>query len=182
MTNAARVFLANIWIASITCTLSAQTGQVDSGHEQTPFTENDERFQQSFCVPPDVVKLLLRTKEVKSALQFVNDRARENGANLFRGVTVHLSASDEDDLLVVGNAPITGADNGWFWLVRSIHGHSQIVLFAGANSLELLGSRTHGLRDVRSRWSSPAETRTSVYRFDGERFALSKEQWTENRH
>jgi len=77
---------------------------------------------------------------------------------------------------------MSGADEGWFWLLRSVHKNPKIVLFATGNSLDLMESRTLGYRDIRSVWSSASDTHQTVYHFDGNEYKLWTEKWTENHH
>ena len=49
-----------------------------------------------------------------------------------------------------------------------------MVLFSGADSLELMDSKTHGYKDIRSTWSSSSETETTVYHWDGSDYVISK--------
>jgi hypothetical protein len=146
------------------------------------FTEPDKRFQDSPPVPTAVVNLLLATREAKGALEYVRDPERKNVARLFRGVEVRLGKTKDADLIVLGIPPMRGADNAWFWIVRSPYRSPTVALFRGGDSLELLSSRTNGYRDVRSRGSSAAgDERESVFAFDGRKYKLRKETWTRNR-
>jgi hypothetical protein len=124
--------------------------------------------------PPSdaVLNALLTTEQAKSAADLLKNRNHEELRGLFRVVDVRLSdSSAEADEVVVGKSPMSGADCDWFWLVRAESGHSEVILFACGNSLELLEKRTSGYRDVRTTWSSAAGyTLTDVYRFDGSRY------------
>lgn len=142
------------------------------------FTESDERFQHSSRVSDEVVELLLMTRAAKGALEYANRTGHKDVRHLFRGVEVHLGDDLHPDLLVLGIPPMRGADNAWFWLVRSPQEHPELVLFAGGDSLELLSSRTNGYRDIRSRWSSAAgDTRVSIFKFDGKTYKLRTKTW-----
>ena len=143
--------------------------------EQKLFLE-EKPLQNPAALSPGVLNALLRTKQARLGLQFATDVEEKNPAQLFRGAEVHLGGPDEVDLVVIGIPPMTGADNGWFWVVRP-HNHPKVVLFAGGNSLEIMDSRTNGLRDIRSDWSSPNETRHTVYHFDGKAYKIWKEKW-----
>jgi len=161
--------------------LAAQAQKTSARSDPTTFTEPDGRFQHSVPVSADVLKVLLETEEAKGGLGFASDSDRKNPAGLFRAVEIHLAEPDETDLVVLGMPPMRGADNAWFWLVRSARTNPKVLLFAGGDSLELLSSRTNGYRDIRGRWSSLSDTRTSVYHFDGKKYRVWKEKWTRNR-
>jgi hypothetical protein len=155
-------------------------GQKGPISEQTFFTE-DEPLQQPVTLSSDVLRVLLKTKQAKVGLEDANDSARENPARMFRAAGVHLSGSEKAGLVVIGIPPMRGADNCWFWIVRSTRRGPKVVLFAGGYSLELLRGKTNGFRNIRSTWSSPSETEESTYRFDGQRYKLWKRTYRPNR-
>ena len=74
---------------------------------------------------------------------------------------------------------MTGADNDWFWVVRSPRHNPSVVLFSGGDYLQLLNSGTNGLRDIRRLFSTASETRETIYKFDGTRYKIAKDKWTE---
>lgn len=76
---------------------------------------------------------------------------------------------------------MSGADNDWFWIVRSPLKQPKVILWCGGNSLELLDSKSGGYRDVRCTWSSASERVTRSYRYVKGRYRLRRERWTENR-
>jgi len=158
----------------------AQDKKAHATHEQTRFVEGDP-LQQAVGLSANVLKVLLETEEGKQGLAFANDSQQKNAARLFQAREIHLSGPDEVDLIVVGIPPMTGADNGWFWLVRSANKNPQVVLFSGGNTLELMGSKTLGYRDIRSVFSTASETRKAIYHFDGKQYKLWNDKWTKNR-
>ena len=143
---------------------------------QTTFRE-DEPFQHPAPLTNPTLKVLLETEQA----QQVYDPERDHPEQLFRAAEVHLCRPDEVDLIVIGIPPMSGAENGWIWLVRSARKSPQVVLFAGGNSLQLMNSRTAGCRDVRSVFSTASETRNTTYHFDGKDYKVWTEKWMENR-
>ncbi len=85
-----------------------------------------------------------------------------------------MNSADQVDLVVIGVAPMKGADAGWFWIVRSARKDPQVVLFGGGDSLEVLDNKTHGYKDVRIAWSSSFETEATTYQFDGGAYQVRK--------
>jgi len=149
--------------------------------EQTTFSEQDP-IQELVALPRGVLGILLRTKEVRDELRVASDLERRNPVQLFRASEVHLEGSDEVDLVVAGVVPMSGADNDWYWVVLSPHTNPRIVLFAGCNTLELLGAKTNGYRNIRTSWSSASQTVVRSYRFDGKEYKLWKEKSSKNRY
>jgi hypothetical protein len=134
------------------------------------------------AVSPGVLKVLLATEEAKEGLEYSSDSERNRPAELFHAAEVHLARPQEEDLVVIGVCPpMCGADNSWFWLVRSAIMDPQVVLVLGGSLVELLDSRTNGYRDVRCSWSSAAETRDTIYRFDGKQYKVWKDKRNELR-
>jgi hypothetical protein len=123
----------------------------------------------------DVLKLLLATKEGKQGLTFASEEERKDPSQLFIASEVHLGKKQRA-LVVLGRSGMSGADNDWFWIVLPGN-HPRIVLWAGAYSLRFLLTRTNGLRDVETQWSSASEVSTRLYKFDGGIYRL----WTEKR-
>lgn len=160
--------------------LTAQVQPTNADHDQPIFAEDDERFDNSVSIPQGVLRVLLGTEDAKEALEFANDRERKNVSQLFRAAEIHLAQSHETALLVLGVPPMCGVDNAWFWIVLSPRIRPKLVLFAGGNSVELMNTRSSGYADIRSRWSSPQETCTRVYRFNGRSYRLWKKRCTQN--
>jgi hypothetical protein len=156
-------------------------GQNDPpAREQTVFDENNS-IQRPVPLSPSALKALLQRKEIRDNLRGLADSDRNNLAQFFSAAEVHLSEADQIDLVVMGKPPMSGADNTWFWVIRSARKDPLAVLFAGGYSLELLASRTNRYCDIRATWSSPQETSTRIYKFDGTRYKLWKENWQKNR-
>src|SRR6266478_5832239 len=153
--------------------LVTQGQEAHSIHDQTLFSE-EEPLQHAVPLTPDVLSVLLKTKQAKQGLEFANDSQRNNPAQLFRAAEVDLRRPGEVDLVVIGILPMRGADNCWFWVVRSARNHPKVVLIAGGNSLEVMNSRTSGYRNIRSIWSSPSDTSQKIYHFDGKSYILWK--------
>jgi len=147
--------------------------------EQTTFTE-DGPVQHTISLPPEVLELLLKTEAGKQGMDFAGDSLEEHPAQMFRAAQVSLKDRNEVDAVVIGVCPMCGADQGWFWVVRSVYKNPKVVLFTGGNSLALLRSETNGYPNIRSILSLASQTRNSVYRFDGQQYKLWKEKWTEN--
>jgi hypothetical protein len=143
----------------------------------TPATEraifgDAESFKNSVHLSDKVLDVLLATNEAEYARQLSLEKPDEDRNKYFSAVEVHLSGTYEVDYVVEGNLPLAGADNAWFWVVRSARTHPKVVLFASGGFLELLKSRTNGYRNIRSVWQSPNERITRVYHFNGERYIL----------
>lgn len=176
----AKTVLAAVLALMATAAYVAQ-GQKASVGEQTSFSE-DAPVQHPVALSPDVLKVLFETEEARQVLNFASDSTQDDPARLFRATEVHLSRADEVDLVVIGVPPMSGADTSWFWMVRLARNGPRVVLFAGANSLELTEGRTNGYRDIVTACSSAAETEETTYRFDGKSYKVWKKKSQQNRN
>jgi hypothetical protein len=156
-----------------------QTQIAQPMREQTSFSEFGT-IESPLPLATDVLKVLMKTEAARSPLVYAKDLL-SNPAKLFRGAEVHLDGSSEIDLVVIGITPMSGADNGWFWIVRSTPGNPKVLLWVGGNSIDVVEGRTNGYRDILSYWSNPNGTSTRIYHFDGMKYKLWKEKWVQNR-
>jgi hypothetical protein len=153
--------------------LMACTQQHNPVHEQTSFTES-EPMDRPVPIPQKVLKLLLQREEVKDNLRMRGETEAEPKAQFFSASKIHLGPADEMDLIIKGNEEMGGADNAWFWVVRSADKSPAIVLWAGGDGFYILTSKSNGYRDIQTNWASPSEQLIEIYKFDGTKYKLAK--------
>jgi hypothetical protein len=141
--------------------------------EQARFSKTS-RIEHAIALPPDVLKLLLSTREGKEGMARASDVQKQNPAQMFRAAEIHLRATDELDLMIEGISPMAKGDHDWFWIVRTEGRKPRLVLFAGGTSLEVQNSRTNSYRDISSIWIYPKETLVSIYKFNGKKYTFRK--------
>lgn len=164
--------LAIFFLMAIAMAFSQKSSSV---HEQTSFVE-DSPLDRTVPIPQNVLRLLSQREEVKENLQEVSEAERKDLAQFFSASQIHLGPADEIDLIVKGNEGMGGADNASFWVVRSAYKNPVIVLWEGANGLEVLTTRTNGYRDIRSDWASASTQVTSLYQFNGTEYKLARKK------
>lgn len=156
--------------------MASQASAQGTNKEPTYFSpdyEENDPFKHALPPADDVLDALLRTSEARDAADALAGLDRERLRRIFKVVKVHLSDSSEEDEVVLGSDPLSGADNNWFWIVRRLRGHAQAILFANGLSLELLNSRTSGYKNIRTSWSAASGlTITCIYHYDGTRYRL----------
>lgn len=151
-----------------------------STEEQRVFSE-EYPIRDSVALSPDVLRALLQDKTVKLGFESATTLQRQHPEQLFRAAKVRLGPPNEIDLVVSGIYPMSGADNDWFWIVRSVAQDPKVLLTVGGNSVTLLDSRTHGYRDLRIAWSAASGYSVEkVYHFDGEKYRVWKKKEYEN--
>jgi hypothetical protein len=141
--------------------------------EQAKFSRSS-RIEHPVPLAPDVVKLLLSTREGKEGMARASDLQKQNPGQMFRAAEVHLRAVDETDLVIEGISPMANGDHDWFWIVRPAGKRPRVVLFAGGNSLEVQDSKSNSYRDISSVWVYPKETLVSIYKFNGKKYTFRK--------
>jgi len=169
-----------VCLGLIVVTMQGQTAR--PAPEQTEFSPDyGHPIQHEVPVSPGVLRVLLKSPEVRDTLQDAKESAQHATSQLFTTAEVHLGPAKEIDLVVYGISPMTGGDNDWFWIVLSARKNPKVVLFAGGSSLEVMSSRTNGYRDIRSGWASASQASTKIYKFNGRTYKLWKERWHEVR-
>ena len=175
-----RFALMGVLAVVIAEVLAAQGNNAHPVNEQTTFNQTETPLH-AVPVSGDVLKALLKTKEAKSGLESANNSERNYAAQLFCASEIHLTASNETDLVVMGGVGgMSCAESGWFWVVRSAHKNPKVVLYASGNSLEVLESSALGFRDIRILYESASNTAEHFYHFDGKRYKSWKWEYPPN--
>jgi hypothetical protein len=160
------------WVGVMALQATAQRTSKEPVYFSPDYEENDP-FKHALPPSDDVLNALLRTPEARDAADRLEGLDRDGLRKIFSVVKIHLSDSSEEDEVVLGSLPLSGADNDWFWIVRRLPGHTQVVLFANGLSLELLNSRTFGYKNIRTSWNAASGlTITCIYHYDGAQYRL----------
>ncbi len=122
-------------------------------------------------IPKNVLRLLAHRKEVRESLAGSKNQHPEK---LFHATKTHLYSANQTDLVVVGERPVSGADNNWFWVVRSVDTNPAVVLWVGCNSLTVRTTRRNEYRDISSDTATAGIMIHEAYRFDGRVHKLVK--------
>lgn len=153
-----------------------------SQSRETPirvFGETDDSGAKPVRLAKPILTALLATKEAERGRSWAHDDPDRDPNLLFKAFPVSLSNSQEKDYVVWGQAPLTGADNDWFWVVRSEAPTPRVVLFCGALRVEILPRPHNSLEDIRCTWESPGgDGFIHDYRFNGQRYVLFKKTET----
>jgi hypothetical protein len=170
--------------ASLTLVLAfaascAAMGQSSSRQttDQTSFCEDalDNTARKPVHLPAVIVTAIMNTKEGKNALEFSRAENTELvPERLLTGTTVKLTDSRELIFVVVGSSPLSGTDNTWFWVVRQSDKHAGVLLFVGANCLNISRTRTLGYRDIVSTWASAGVAVTLTFSYVGKSYKLRR--------
>jgi hypothetical protein len=156
-------------------TVSAQSTGMGPATERTIFG-SAESFKDPVPLPRSVLELLIEPfKDDSHYRNFVTGKSDTELNQLFSAVAVHLTGLNQVEYVIGGNLPFAGADNEWFWVVRTDGPHPKVVLNEGASFLQLLNSRTNGFRDIQSVWVMSGTKRSRVFHYDGVSYTLFNE-------
>jgi hypothetical protein len=145
--------------------------------EQTTFSAT-HRIENPVTLSFDVVKAVLETEQAKNA--GVNRDSNVDASHLLTAAELHLGKPDDAYLVVAGKSPFSDADKDWYWILRITQEGPKVVLWADCNTLEVLKSRTNGVKDIRASWSVPSKTSITTFHFDGNEYKVWKQQTIAN--
>jgi hypothetical protein len=96
-------------------------------------------------------------------------------ADWFIASEVHLGNPDERDFVILPKNPcLLGANVGPFWIARKTPGAIEIILSTEGHDLEILQTRSNGLRDIKIESATGTVLYTTSFRFDGKRYGISQ--------
>jgi len=133
------------------------------------------------AIPVDVIAAILESEEGKEGVESLADSERAHPEKFFKARSLSLDRDKEQDFIVLGSGPFTGADNSWFWIVRQTPSATKSVLWVGAINVTVLKRSTHGLDDIESNWCSAAFCTTRRYKFDGAKYVAAWSKTAEQR-
>jgi hypothetical protein len=166
------------------------------GTPRTP-TEEQSGFNSELEIDPvqkpvalsnKALRVLAKDKLISSCLDSENIPPERLPANWFVASLIHLDGPKELDLIVLpagrlpetpegeisANACLVGANTGGFWVLRRTSQGFQLVLSQMAHSLDILKTRSNGLRDIRLYTIALREHSIQDFRFDGQKYRPSR--------
>ena len=154
-----------------------------SGLVRREFTSHDDFVQANAVrLPKPVLAALLASREAVAGKAWIRNNPGADSNSLFAAFPVALSGPKERDYVVVRKKPLIGADNDWFWGVRSSSPKPSIVLFCSALVVDLLASAHNSFQDIRCTWESPGgDGYKENYQFDGRQYVLRRKIQTHRR-
>ena len=157
-------------MTSADCTAQASKRQTAFCEEGAP----DDMLLKPVSTPRYVLNAVMNSKEARQVRAEAREKGSElNPEELLRGTIIKLSNDQAKTYLVMGADPLSGADNTWFWIVRTSGRQASVLLWVGASCVNIKQTSTNGYRDVVADWSSAAEMLTQVYRYNGKVYRLS---------
>jgi hypothetical protein len=125
----------------------------------------DEPFKRPAKIPDGLVPSL--RDEVKSTCHGDALFQVADVRTLFSASTITLDNHQRAFILKSGHHCLTGGDNDWFWIfLRTQKGYRKI-LTGGTISLDVLRTKTRGLRDIETNGATARTNYGRIYKFNG---------------
>jgi hypothetical protein len=151
------------------CEIGFAQSQSQSGQSQRQLFGLDSSFENPVYLSKSVLGALISSKGAGQVREWIRQHPEHDLSYWFKAKQVHLTNASEVDFAVLGTVP--GGDCNQFWVVRQLQGRPQVVLFAGANTLEILASKHGGVHDIRvDWWGGRGYGWAELYRFNGSRY------------
>jgi hypothetical protein len=153
--------------------LAAEAQRVSKSHEQLHFSAEDETVHRPADIPQDAWKILQKDSYVQNVLDYENLTAEQLPRSWFLASAVHLDGPQENDLLVIANNKLMGANVTTFWLFMQTPNGVKLVLTAPAHDLFIKSSRSHGHRDIKMVGMTAIRIMSVTFRYDGNHYQKS---------
>ena len=142
-------------------------------HEQLNFSAEDDSVHRPIDLPIGVMEILRRDDYVLDILKDERLSTEKLPTSWFWASQVHLSGTEEEDVVVVGRCPICGANVSVFWIFRPTLNGFDKVLFTGALNLEIKKHRSRGYKEIETSSVTMQKVWTELWRFDGKHYQAS---------
>ena len=113
---------------------------------------------------------------VVDSLQERGVRPEELPASWFKASVIHLAGSTEQDVVVMGNCPVCGANEAPFWVFRPVGTGYGPVFFGNGLALSVSKHRSNGYLDLETSLLVMQKPWTGVWHFNGSKYLLVPEK------
>jgi hypothetical protein len=171
---------------------SAQAPLKNKTSEQTGFSVEQDiaPVEKPEVLPPEALPVLAQEAGVASCLQSNELVANQLPASWFVASRIHLGGPNETDYVVLPNLAINnpessarcflGPNTGQFWVLRKTPKSYVLLLSVWTHSLDVLPSRSNGLRDIEPYTIAIREDTKTIFRFDGRQYRKHTERTRPN--
>jgi hypothetical protein len=170
---------------------SAQAPLKNKISEQTGFSVEQDfaPVEKPEVLPTEALPVLAQEVGVASCLEGNELPVDRLPAYWFVASRIHLGGHDETDYVVLPNLTVNpessalcflGANTGQFWIVRKTPKGYRLLLSVRTHSLDILSSRSNGLRDIEAETVFVRESTITLFKFDGSQYKKHKERTIPN--
>jgi hypothetical protein len=148
------------------------SAQHTPNQEQRVFAAEGESFKLPFTLPKSILDLLSRYEMVTDSLEEKNIPPEQLPGSWFLASEVHLAGPKENDVVVMGQCPVCGANVAPFWLFRPSNRGYELLMFGRGLALRIIDHRTNGYLDIETSMVMTQKPWTGIWRFDGKKYQL----------
>lgn len=123
-------------------------------------------------IPREVVTVIMDSKQMQDRLSYPEAPSPDHAKRLLRAAQIQLGDDGTTAFLIAGSGELSGADNGWFWIVKVLGNRASIIFEVGTNCVSVRNHRTHGYKDIEASWASAGETLDETFAYDGAEYKL----------
>lgn len=172
--NACR-FATCLCLIATTVALSAQARH-DVSREQTEFSAETAGVDRPVTIPEDVFRALENDDLVRTSMENSETRIQTPPPSWFSASKVHLADPKLDDLVILAEGQLRGANVITFWVFRKTTLGYELILKAPAHDLEIRKHYSSGYRDIEMSAETAVEFHSVLFRFNGKRYTVHKEK------
>jgi hypothetical protein len=154
----------------VTCVVGGGEEMRSHPAEQVHFSAEDTSVKRPVPIPDQVLAILKEEEKVRDGLEDEGIPTEQIPLSWFSASTIHLSSSNQVDLVVMGQGPLRGANVIPFWVFISTTRGYQLVLTASEHDLIVMNTRWRGYREIELIYGSAAQVSSVVCRFNGQRY------------
>ncbi len=153
----------------------AMSGTASNDASQVHFSAEDAGVKKPVTIPNSVLPLLAADELVRDELDSEHLTADKLPISWFSASAVHLGENGNEDLVVMAEGPLRGANVTSFWVFRKTPQSFSLVLKTGAHDLFIKNARWKHYSQLQTLSATAVRVSTTSFRFDGQAEQSSKE-------
>ena len=173
ISHSIRLLLGALLVVSPNIDASLQNAET----EQRQFSAEDETVKNPILIPQSIREILVSDRMVRDAADYDHISPERFPASWFLASAVHLGGNYEDDLVLIGQGPLRGANITQFWVFHRVANGYKLVLQASAHDLTVSKTIWNRLHEIELLSATATRVHTVLLRFDGERYRVSRDRW-----
>ena len=150
--------------------IGALSQEKSGSQEQAQFSVEDDTVKSPISIPEEAWSVLRKDTSVLDVLADQNLSAEQLPKSWFTASAVHLSGSNERDLVVMGKGPLQGANVTTFWVFAQRPEGLRLVLNAPAHDLVIKPMRWNGYKTIEIASATAVRLSKVTFRFDGNQY------------
>jgi hypothetical protein len=148
----------------------------DRAPDELVFNADDGGVKPSVHIPAEIAPVLTSDEYVQSLLDERKISPSKLPSSWFSASHVQLGGKESDDLIVVGQAPVAGANVSPFWIFCATPQGYRLALKLSTHTLIVKSTRWNGRREIETVAATASEVFTVSYRFDGQQYNSYQEK------